>query len=303
MGHQYRIRESVKILCCIMVLYNFDPDLREIIGSLESGSIDYAIFVDNSDEKETFDSLIKNVNIQTREKIIYIINKENIGLSKALNIGVKRAIELNATYIYILDQDAVLALNFFNSLYCKLQEIYSMDQRVGIIAPIVSNASPDEAVNLRFTSKYILAKNLINSGMLIPVYTFESIGYFDERLFLGGIDTEFVLRAKNNGFSVYRVNDILIHQNFGESIRGNSILIRTFTILSRIFSIVMLALGKTNQYRYYLVYYNKKQLQINQQDRNKLTEKDKLISLKNRFYDIIGVVIQIFIGDESNVKS
>jgi GT2 family glycosyltransferase len=178
-----------------------------------------------------------------------------------------------------------------------------MDQRVGIIAPIVSNASPDEAVNLRFTSKYILAKNLINSGMLIPVYTFESIGYFDERLFLGGIDTEFVLRAKNNGFSVYRVNDILIHQNFGESIRGNSILIRTFTILSRIFSIVMLALGKTNQYRYYLVYYNKKQLQINQQDRNKLTEKDKLISLKNRFYDIIGVVIQIFIGDESNVKS
>jgi len=40
-----------KCAASIMVLYNFDPDLSEILNSISRRSLDYAIFVDNSDKK------------------------------------------------------------------------------------------------------------------------------------------------------------------------------------------------------------------------------------------------------------
>jgi len=251
----------------IMVLYNFDPDLGQILNSLSRGLQDYAIFVDNSD-KAPIPNKINNLS-KSYPNIFYIKNSENIGLAKAMNIGIRKALDLGADFVFILDQDARLADNYFETLYSAYVEIVNYDRMTGIIGPIVSNKCGKPNGSQVFRSKFSRVVSLINSGMLISAEMFKTVGFFNENLFLGAIDADYVSRTIKHGYSAYRVNLELIRQDFGKTVIPRGLFLKILGLYTKLHSIIMLGLGKSNEYRFNLVYYDPNQNLINKIDAKK----------------------------------
>jgi len=90
----------------IYVTYNADIDLlRKSIKSIYS-QIHKIIIIDNTPNKDINLEKIKNDIIE----IIYLEN--NLGIAKAQNIGIKKALENSYDYIMLSDQDTIYPGNY-----------------------------------------------------------------------------------------------------------------------------------------------------------------------------------------------
>jgi glycosyltransferase involved in cell wall biosynthesis len=285
-----------KCAASIVVLYNFDPDLSEILNSISRRSLDYAIFVDNSDKKLISNKL--NTLSKSYPRIFYIKNPENIGLARAMNMGIKKAIGLGAEYVFVMDQDARLADNYFEILYSAYMEIVNYDEMTGVVGPIVSNkcGKPNGCQVLK--SRFSRVVSLINSGMLISAEMFKSVGLFNEDLFLGAIDTDYVSRIIKYGRSAYRVNLELIRQDFGKTILPRGVFLKVLGLYTKLNSMIMIGLGKSNEYRFNLVYYDRKQNLINKVDAKKANLERNVFGINEGAERIVMFLIEKFGGLE-----
>lgn len=59
---------------------------------------------------------------------------------------------------------------------------------------------------------------LITSGSLIALNTFESVGLFDESLFIDNVDIEWCLRAAKQGYFCAGVSSAILMHHLGESV-------------------------------------------------------------------------------------
>ncbi|MEM0134184.1 MAG: glycosyltransferase [Thermoplasmatales archaeon] len=263
-------------LVCIMVLYNFEPDTSEIFAAIESGELGYAIFIDNSTQQEYVDVIFKTpLDPFIKSRIIYIRNQSNLGLSKALNLGLLEAKKIKAEYILILDQDAVLIKNYFRIMYTNFKSISEFERKLYIMGPIVSNCMNDLGKTLGFRARFSKVESVINSGMFFKLEIVNKIGKFDENLFLGSIDHEFSQRILQNGGKIFRLNMVTICQDFGKSIKANNIIGRILGFYFRFFSYIMVGLDKTNEFQHFAVYYPYGQLKLNLYDSIKYQQNQK----------------------------
>ncbi len=278
--------QNGQVSCSLMVIYNFDPDLREILRSIMENSLDYAIFIDNSTLSPSCEQNLVGAINAFPGKIIYKKNNGNIGLSKALNDGVSIAKERGCSLIYVLDQDSNLTKDYFRKMYRYYMNSSESDCDFGILGPIVSNYGGDIEMSL-FKSKISRAYNLINSGMVVPMRTFDKVGLYDENLFLGSIDTEFVERTMRKNLNVYRVNEVMIIQNFGMTIKPYNMLLKIINCFTKYYSIVLISLGKTNEYRHLLVDYSDLQSQLNYSDKVIYGKKSGIFNILDKIESLI----------------
>lgn len=249
----------------LMVIYNFTPDLKEIVKSLQENTLDFAIFIDNSTISNEPPTPVKRVMSLFSNRVIYRKNYGNIGLSKGLNIGIMIAKELNCQLLYLLDQDAILVDNYFSIMNNYYENIFYTDPYLGAFGAIVSNKLEDLGNSL-FSTKICEVQNLINSGIAIPLRTYERVGSYNENFFLGSIDTEFAERMKSDNLSIYRINIILIKQDFGITMVPNNFVTNIISKFTKYHSLILLALGKTNEFRHNIVSYTDKQIKLNYSD-------------------------------------
>jgi GT2 family glycosyltransferase len=150
--------------------------------------------------------------------IHYINNPLNPGVSIAYNEGYKKAIELEKSWLFLLDQDSKLPLScFLDYFYCKNYYLNHraftsllIDKR-GVISPFqLTWGKGDRKKKKPLSGIYSFNRwAFINSGLLISTELFHSAGGYDE-LFaldfsdlmfnerLGHLSTEFILT--NNTF-------------------------------------------------------------------------------------------------------
>ncbi len=85
------------------------PDLKECLESVKNNDYpNYRVIIVDNDSKE-------KPNISDPEiKIIY--NKENLGFSGGNNVGIKYALENNADYVLLLNDDTVVEQDFLTEL-------------------------------------------------------------------------------------------------------------------------------------------------------------------------------------------
>lgn len=238
-----------------MTIYNYKPNLFQIRNALHNQEIDFAILIDNSDNQSDLSSYLEEVFPNDMERIVYLRNGENIGLSKAINLGFNEAKKLNSDLVFVMDQDANFPENYFETLKSAFYRAKEKDSKIGILGPIVSNSEIVLYSELGFRKEVSRVQNLINSGMLIPFTTIESVGIMNESLFLGSIDTEYIKRILNKGLTVYRLNRVMLWQNFGMTIVPKEGGLRIFNLLMRFYSLFMVILGKSNEYLYWISYY------------------------------------------------
>lgn len=204
--------------------------------------------------KDNFDLKVIVVNNGSTEKLTLpkysfspkiLESKKNLGFSGGHNLGIKFALEKDADYVLILNNDTLVDKNLVSELLRSVES----NPIIGIAAPKIYFAPGFEFHKNRYKKnelgqiiwyaggdmdwKNILASHKgvdeVDKGqfdkteptdfasgccMLIKRDVFEKIGFFDERYFLYYEDNDFCQRARKKGFKViYAPKAILWHKN------------------------------------------------------------------------------------------
>lgn len=220
----------------------------------------------------------------------YIHDPLNSGLSKAYNIGALYAKENNFNYILLSDQDTSFDKSFFKLII----EPINKNKDVKIFAPILilknsSNFSPTlykykrgHPVSLIPNQKYSLNKySPVNSGMLIDLDFYLSVGGYNEKVRLDFADFQFIERARKKTKYFYLV-DTKCLQDFSNDILDVNALLNRFqlycesakncyspTVLDKVqyfYAVLRHALGltiRTKRFDFIKIFFKKYLLRIN----------------------------------------
>ena len=139
----------MKSVYCIIVTYNGLKWVNKCFSSLRDA--DYpikTIVVDNGSTDGTQEAINRDF-----PEVELIQSDANLGFGKANNIGIEKALEEGADYVFLLNQDAYLLEGSFKSLV----EAFGQEPRAGIISP-VHLAGDEQSLDWGFR-RYIQPKN------------------------------------------------------------------------------------------------------------------------------------------------
>ncbi len=148
-------------------------------------------------------------------KITYIFNGENVGIAKALNMGLQYAMKENYIYAFLLDQDSTIEPNCINQLVLAITKCPK-----AFIAGVTykNHSDPFHQIVPNATKKSLTA---ITSGALLRLSMIPEIGLHDEKLFIDYVDFEYTLRANLLGYKVLKVPTAKMIHKLGDFQRIN----------------------------------------------------------------------------------
>jgi len=183
-----------KLVSCVDSIINSDYNNIELI------------IIDNGSQ----DSSINYLTELKNSEIKVILNNENLGLAKARNQGV---IASNGAYILFIDDDNLIE----ETMITELVKFLESDKTIGIVSPkTLYKDEPNKiwfyGANINFyTSKtkffnknildthdrinYNLNINCVHNCFMVRKDLFDSLGLFDDKLFVSYTEFDFCMRA------------------------------------------------------------------------------------------------------------
>lgn len=200
--------DNLKIYA-VVVAYNGMQWYDKCFGSLQASSVPvHTIVIDNASGDNTV------AYIKEQFPDVHIIeSKTNLGFAKANNIGIKYAMDNNADYVFLLNQDAWI---FEDTINLMLKSV-SCKNKIGIISPMHLNGTEDNldwkfSTNMSgdFISDAYLNKLKLSypipysnaAAWLINKQCIQEVGGFDTSLFVHyGEDIDYCHRIHYFGYS------------------------------------------------------------------------------------------------------
>jgi GT2 family glycosyltransferase len=157
--------------------------------------------------------------IKTNFPDVHLIeNSENLGFGEGLNVGIREALILDATYVLCLNNDVVLDKLFLKEIVHVGESI----KNVGGLCPLeYSYNQPDKIICAGGQIGFIKGKLrgfgesdkgqfnkieptglLSGPAMMFKLDSLKSIGLFDKSYFYGPEDQDIALRLLKNGYSI-----------------------------------------------------------------------------------------------------
>lgn len=220
-----------KDISIIIVTYNSENTIQGCVESIIQTVKRHAfeiIISDNSTNNNT-ENVIRD---HFKNDVLYIHNKENLGFSKANNVGVRRA---NARYILFLNPDTMV----YEDTIDAMTDFMKQHQDAGAATCFVKlpNGELDDSSHRGFPTPWNafshfsgLAKifpktklfggynltyipfnnvheidSLAGSFMIVPYHVGEELHWWDEDYFFYGEDIDFCYRIKKAGYKIYFV--------------------------------------------------------------------------------------------------
>lgn len=155
----------------------------------------------------------------------------NLGIAKALNVGMEVAAAMGATHVLLNDQDSLPAPDLVAGLLRALRELQMQGHRVAAVGPsfvdevsgrlyrfqvrnpghwFYHNQEPTEAV------PHVQTLSLITSGTLMPVESIRAIGAMREDFFIDHVDIEWSHRATAKGYLLFGTRYASMSHSMGE---------------------------------------------------------------------------------------
>lgn len=139
-------------LFVIVVTYNGIKWIDKCLGSIYQSTIPVTtIVIDNNSSDNTVEYIKANFPMAT-----LFDYQNNLGFGKANNIGIEYALKNNADYIYLLNQDAWVDPDTFESII-KIQKSYPY---FGVLSPMQMNATRDKFDN--YFASLVIGRNKEN---------------------------------------------------------------------------------------------------------------------------------------------
>lgn len=193
---------------------------------------DGLLIVDNSVSEAGREHVIRVVAAANRQvagpKIQLICNGENLGLSRALNVGIAWARAHGFDFGLLLDQDSVLGPGTVSALRHVL-EVAGRDGLSPILCASNVEVAPSGLQQLMESLLYggqgdsdapHPTRVAMTSGLLIPTGPSSNALTFDERLFLDGADHDLSLRLRESGRTLLAVPLARVSHRHGTSASG-----------------------------------------------------------------------------------
>lgn len=221
----------------ITLNWNNEEDTIECIRSLEKISYkNYKIIVvDNGSEEESVLKIKKQYS-----EICIINNKKNLGFAGGNNIGIKYAINSEADYVLLINNDTTVEENFLSELI----DVGESDKKIGVLGSKICYYNEPKIiwsaggnVNWLKNKGVHIGLNKIDKGqydkikeadyltgccLLIKREVIEKIGALSEDYFLYYEDTDFALRAKSAGYKSVYVPSAKIYHKVSRSTKPGS---------------------------------------------------------------------------------
>ena len=184
-------------------------------ASLDSvySQMNQLVIIDNGSDSDVCHLLKQEA--QRRESSLNVIfNDKNLGIATALNQGCRWALEKGYSHIIAFDQDSQPAPGMLSAML----EVYSArveNGLVAVVAPVVMDSQVNiQARYLRPKYKFLFERAacngnvlenityVITSGSLYDLAVYQKIGPFRDDFFIDYVDTEYCLRARENGYQI-----------------------------------------------------------------------------------------------------
>lgn len=210
---------SHKDIYSIVIAFGIQPKKIRKVLNAHKKNFYHTIIVNNS-PKISLEELKST-------QVTIINNSDNIGLSKALNIGIQEAKKRGAMLIALFDQDTLIN-NLYNQI--MLSNINNLaDKNIALYSSLCFNHSSKNYLPLYYVYKFYIKRLkankailltypdfVITSGSYIPISAIEDIGLMDENLFINYIDIEWCFRARSKGYKIVNFFNCQIEHFIGD---------------------------------------------------------------------------------------
>lgn len=198
-----------ELITIIVALYKPTVEELENIASYVRGCKE-CILMDDS-EKDSEKDVLDFFEKKRIKNVVYCWNRENIGLCASVNRGMKFAYERGAEWILLMNGDSKID----NSMLNEFSDFIRKNSTEKISA-IVPQYNYDRHPREKYCgSRPVLWANM--SGMCINKKCIEDIGFFDERLFIDGLDVEWGIRAKKAKYEMYEIGMAIMEHHPAET--------------------------------------------------------------------------------------
>lgn len=204
-----------------IVTYNRLELLKVVIDSLRNQTVQPdKIFVVNNSSSDGTEKWLSEQND------LLVLKQDNVGSSGGQYTNLKRMYDAGYEWIWIMDDDVAPDKNCLKNLSEGLQENqirvplrYNLEGKPYLNDTIKYNLtnpyksfwtqvlSEDDLVN-----EIIIADGVTFEGPLFHRSVIEKIGLPDKKFFIYGDDTEYLIRAKNAGFSSVIIRDARLNR-------------------------------------------------------------------------------------------
>ncbi|MEM0134107.1 MAG: glycosyltransferase [Thermoplasmatales archaeon] len=217
-------------VCGVLVTYNPDETIKRVVQtSLEE--LDALVLIDNNSDDRSRSLIKESLNLihwssQSKCQIHLILNKENEGLPKSYNNGIKFALKNNYDFMIFLDQDSILTTNTISMLKKCYSTLSRFEKNFALTAnniearPLVLDGVLNDYYIRKGLKAYDCAREvmlIINSGFFISAQKIALAGLFDEKYFIDSVDHEISLRLGLMGTKLFLVKDAVINHSLGQS--------------------------------------------------------------------------------------
>ena len=215
--------------CAVVVTYLPDTDvLRTLLDALLAQTV-CVLVVDNTPaEDRRVEALCGEL---SHGALCLIRLGENLGIARALNVGINASLAADATHILLSDQDSLPAPNMVLELVRAQDALIRAGRRVGAVGATYIDRHtgitfPFQAeVPGKFFYSHrrpdalfpaIEALTLITSGTLIPASVLRDVGFMREDFFIDQVDVEWSHRARAAGYALFGVGSAVMFHSMGE---------------------------------------------------------------------------------------
>lgn len=169
------------------------------------GGVKKVYLIDNSTEDIDLASITTLDN-----SISYITNQGNKGIAFALNVAAEHAERDGFEWLIQLDQDSIPPV--------EMPEVYSniinnIDNNVGIVCCSHVDNQSLQCGNLGVLEDVLLP---ITSGSAIRLKALRTIGMYDSKLFIDGVDHDISIRLQLAGYRIIKVKEMYLNHNLGD---------------------------------------------------------------------------------------
>jgi rhamnosyltransferase len=183
-----------KQVCAVLVA--FHPSQQLLVNvSLLLDQVSHLVIVDNG---STGASLNLLRTLEADPRVSLILNPSNEGIATALNQGLKLGLKMGYSWVITFDQDSTVTPGMVIAL---LECIQSGSENTAIAAP----SYIDRGLGTRLgevREEDGTVRKVLTSGMLVPSWLFDRIGFMNEDLFIDCVDLEFCQRARAMGYRI-----------------------------------------------------------------------------------------------------
>ncbi len=207
----------------IILYFPANETLKSLIMSIDP-QVEFIYIIDNT-PNQTHHHVV-----DASPKIKYFPLNMNLGIARAQNIGIGQAIADQCERVILLDQDSLPPQNMISELLKAEKSIKASGKRVAAIGPLyydrVKSVYGTATKNGRYKSSQhsieptsvtpVASDLIVASGALINVSVFKDIGLMLEDLFIDGVDTEWCMRAKAQGYQPYIMPTAVMSHALGD---------------------------------------------------------------------------------------